>query len=371
MRVAISIDDERRRGLFADRIGRGARVCFPADGGELLRLVRLRAVDVVVASVLNRRDMVFWSDALRQVQVLAPEVGIVGVIEPAPASLHEAVALARDLPGIGFVSHPDARLDHLVRSRSAASPPPTATPLLLDLIDALPLWNIGRDFGLLQALRPCFAIDVPRQAAALGASRRKLELWFQAPDICTPRRVKSICAAVEAAHLRMVCRLPDRDVAAVVGILTEDGVPNPLGVSREIRMVLGVGREALRVSGMAAVAAAAAAKLRNARDPAALPARWAPETRYIAPPEVLFLHEEERPTLVDPGRGLMYSLDGFGADTWELIRRGATFAEMTAELATRRREPMRRVRARLAALLGELLVRGLLQRGRAEASGEA
>lgn len=370
MRVAIGIDDERRRRLFTDRLGREARVWPVLDGEGLLKLVASGMVDVVVAGILNRRDD-FWPEAIRQAQAVAPEIPIVGVIEPTPLSLHEAAAFARELSSIGFVLDADARFDTLLRRRSTATAPPTAAALLLDLIDELPLWSVGRNFGLLQALHPSFAAIIPQQAAALGASRRKLELWFRAPDICSTRRLKAICAAVEAAYLQIVCRLTDHDVAAVVGVLTEDGFPNALGVSREIRTVLGVGREALRVSGMAAVTAAAAAKLRAARNPAAVPARWADETRLAAQPDVQLLRLEEQITLMNSERGRAYPLDGFGTDTWELVLRGASFGEMTAELARRRREPVRRVRARLAALLGELLVRGLLYRGvdRTEVSG--
>ncbi|MGH2708214.1 MAG: hypothetical protein ACRDJK_07955, partial [Actinomycetota bacterium] len=50
--------------------------------------------------------------------------------------------------------------------------------------------------------------------------------------------------------------------------------------------------------------------------------------------------------LMDPARGVEYSLDSFGMDVWSMVTRGAPFTEMVAELVAARREPTHAVRAR-------------------------
>jgi hypothetical protein len=63
---------------------------------------------------------------------------------------------------------------------------------------------------------------------------------------------------------------------------------------------------------------------------------------------------------------LEYPLDDFGADAWDLIGKGATFNELTADLASRRQEARYHIRGRLREWLGELLVLGLVRRGQGD-----
>src|SRR5438093_639754 len=79
--------------------------------------------------------------------------------------------------------------------------------------------GVGYDFSLLQALRPSLAFDIPEQAAWLGAGRRQLERWFQGPDVCSARRLQSLCAAGEAMYLRLEHGTRDREIAGVIGLL--------------------------------------------------------------------------------------------------------------------------------------------------------
>ena len=154
---------------------------------------------------------------------------------------------------------------------------PTFTPQLLDCIDRLPLFGAARDFALLQALHPSFATGIPEQARELGVSRRNLERWFQGPDICSAGCFQSVCAAGEAAYLRM-SGMAEREIAAVVEVLGRDGVANPIGVSRAIRGSLRLGVEELRVGGQAVLVEAADDALRTLRDPTRIPVQWEPDT---------------------------------------------------------------------------------------------
>jgi hypothetical protein len=366
MRVAISLDDERTRGMFAGRLHRDDVPIFPSGDAELRRLAVGGALDVAVVGVLGHDD-VLWPDALREIAEAVPEVGLVGVIEPLRASLDEAVALSREIPALGFVSRPDTRFDHLARRRAARAPAPGFTLPLLDCVDSLPLADVGRDFALLQALRPSWAFNIPEQAADLGASRRKLERWFQGPDLCSARRLQSICAAAEALYLRRVRKLRDGEIAGALGILTRDGIPNPIGVSREIRAVFGR-RDLIPEGGMDVVTEAVQIELRRAHDADIAPARWGPFTRYWPAMRVLAVPHDDRLVLIEPSRELEYPLDDFGEDAWDLVGKGATFSELTTNLAARRHEPRNRIRGRLREWLGELLVLGLVRREQGESS---
>jgi hypothetical protein len=364
MRVAISLDDEPARGLFAGRLRRDDVLIYPSGDAELRRLTLGGALDVAVVGVLGHHD-VLWPEVLREIAETVPEVGLVGVLEPLRASLDEAVALAREIPALGFVSRPDTRFDHLARRRAARAPPPCFTRSLLDCVDSLPLADVGRDFALLQALRPSWAFDIPEQAADLGASRRKLERWFQGPDICSARRLQSICAAAEALYLRRVHKLRDGEIAGALGVLTRDGAPNPIGVSREVRAVFGR-RDQIPEGGMDAVTEAVQIELRRAHNADIAPVRWGPSTRYWPALRVLAVPQSGRLVLMEPSRELEYPLDDFGADAWDLIGKGATFNELTADLASRRQEARYHIRGRLREWLGELLVLGLVRRGQGD-----
>jgi hypothetical protein len=366
MRVAISLD-ERCRALFAGRLSRGDVLYFPANGDELRKLARAGAIDVAVVDLFHPTD-VFWADRLRDVSVAAPELSLVGVIEPRRPSLHEAAAFAREIPSMGFVSRPDTRFDHLARRRTATAIATSFTRTLLDCIDPLPLADVGRDFALLQALRPSWAFDIPEQAASLGSGRRKLERWFQGPDICSARRLQAICAAGEALFLRYEHGRRDREIAGAVGILARDGAPNPIGVAREVRAVFGEHRDAIRKRGIHAVTDAIQIELRRARDAGKAPARWGPSTRYWPAERVLAIRKEGRLVLVNPVRALEHPLDEFAEDAWALVARGATFEELTADLTRLRREARYRVRVRLREWLSEALVQGLIRRGRGNES---
>jgi hypothetical protein len=362
-RIALVFDDELERRRFADHIGPGVQVYHLPGGDELVRLAAARAVDVAVAGVLNRNDH-FLPSALRELSTIAPDVAIVGVFEPSQPSLDEAVAMARELPAIGFVRRPGGRFDYLARRRVPGSPPVTFTPTLLDCMDRLPLFGAARRFALLQALHPSCASSIPEQARELGLSRRNLERWFQGPDLCSAGCFQSVCGAAEAAYLRLILGLREREIAPVVGILTRDGVENPQAVPRTIRSALRVGLEELRAGGVPALLAAVEASLRTPRDPVRTPAQWEPDTRYVPQQGVLAVPIEDRLVLMDSERGVKYPLDSLGADAWPLLTRGASFAELLAELASGRREPAAAVRARLITWLGELLVLRLIRRER-------
>jgi len=80
------------------------------------------------------------------------------------------------------------------------------------------------------------------------------------------------------------------------------------------------------------------------------------------------VRQEGRLVLVDPARQVEHPLDEFGADAWELMVRGATFATLATELAAKRQEARNRTRSRLKEWLGGLLVLGLIRRGQGSAS---
>ncbi len=370
MRVAIALDDEPRRRVFAERAkraGREVRLSYPVDGDELRKMAGERALDAVVFGVLNSADL-FWPAALQELAAGQPRLTLIGVVEVLRPSLHEAADIARELPTVGFVSNPDSRFDQLLLRRPSRGTPPTFTRTLLDCVTMLPLRDIGRDFALLQALRPSVAFGIPEQAAALGAGRRKLERWFQGPDVCSPRRLQAICAAAEAVFLRSQHGLGEREIAGAIGAVDQDGFPSPLAVGREIRAVFGEYADRIREHGLAAVVAAVRAELRTPHGAAQPPARWEASTRYQPAEHVLAMPDVGRLILVDASRGLRYPLDGFGMDAWELLAGGTTFGELVAELSDRRAEARNQVRVRLKAWLGELLVLEFIRR---EPSGKA
>jgi hypothetical protein len=362
-RVALVFDDELERRRFADHFGSGVRMYHAPGGAELVKLAAARALDVAVAGVLNRNDH-FLPSALRELSSIAPEVAIVGVFEPSHPSLDEAVAMARELPIIGFVRRPGARLDYLTRRRVPGAPTATFTPMLLECLDRLPLFGPALLFAWLQALHPSCAAIVPEQARELGLSRRNLERWFQGPDLCSAGCFQSVCGAGEAAYLRLVLGLPAREVAPVVGILTREGVENPQAVPKTIRNALHTGLDELRAAGVPGLAGAVETALRNSRDPVKAPVQWEPEARYVPFPGVLAVPAKDRFVLMDSVRGVEYPLDSLGAEAWPMVTRGLTFAEMVGELALVRREPAPAVRARLIVWLGELLVLRLIRRER-------
>jgi len=367
-RIAIVIDDDLQRRRFGARLGPSARLHEVPDGDELRRLAAARAIDLVIAGVLNRADE-FLPAALREISRQTPEIFMVGVFEPSRPSLDEAADLAREIPVMGFACRPDSRFEYLIRPRPPRALAPTFTRLLLQCMDQLPLFGAARAFAFLQALHPSLAQSIPEQARDLGVSRRNLERWFQGPDICSAGCFQSVCAAGEAAYLRLACGMPERDIASVVEVLSRDGVVNPLAVPRTIRSALRVGLEDLRVGGIPALVEAVNAALRTSRDPTRIPAQWGPATRFAPQQGVLVVSVEDRVVLMDPLRGVEHPLDSLGVDAWPLVARGAPFAEITADLATVRREPPHTVRARLISWLGELLVLRLIRRepGNAEA----
>lgn len=371
VRIAVVMDDEVQRRRFADDAGPGVRIREAADGRELTALVASRAVDVIVAGVLNRNDE-FLPVALREVARRAPELVMVGVFEPVPPSIDEAADLMREIPRMGFACRPGARLRHLIHSRTSPAVAPTVSPLLIGCMDRLPLTGAAKVFALLQALHPSYAVGIPEQARALGVSRRNLERWFQGPDMCSAGCFQSVCAAAEAAYLRLMRGRGEREIAEVVEVLTREGVPNPTGVARAIRSALRTGLEELRSGGMSALLEAVNTALRTPRDPTRVPAQWSAEMRYRPASGVLAVPAEDRVTLVHAGRGVTRPLDQFGIDAWALISRRLSFAELVLELTAARREPPHLVRTRLISWLGELLVLRLIRRepGTAEA-GEA
>ena len=366
-RIALVIDDESQRRRFRAWIGSDARIHEVSGGDELARLAAVRAVDVVVAGVLNRNDA-FLSSALSELARVASDITLVGVFEPSRPSLDEAADLAREIPAMGFVSRPGARLEYLIH-RTPSSAAPTATPLLVDALKRLPLYGWARDFALLQALHPSFATGIPEQARDLGVSRRNLERWFQGPDICSAGCFQSVCAAGEAAYLKMMTGMSEREIAAVVELLGRDGIANPMGVSRAIRRSLRVGLEELRAGGLDTMLEAVNAALRTPRDPARIPAQWEPDSRYAPAPGVLAVPVEDRTVLMDPARAVTHPLEQFGIEAWPLVLRGLPFSRLILELASNRREPLYLVRSRLISWLGELLMLRLIRRepGRAEA----
>jgi len=369
-RIAIVFDDERQRKRFAAQAGGGARLHEVSGGDGLIKLAAARAVDVVIVGVLNRNDE-FLALALQDLDRRAPEIALVGVFELSRPSLDEAADLAREVPRMGFACRPGPRFDYLIRLRAAGRAAPTFTPLLIGCIDRLPLFGAAKDFALLQALHPSFAAGIPEQARELGVSRRNLERWFQGPDICSAGGFQSVCAAAEAAYLRM-SGLAEREIAAVVEVLGRDGVANPIGVSRAIKRSLQLGLEELRAGGQATLLEAVNEGLRTSRDPTRIPVQWEPDTHYAPRPGVLSVPVTDRVTLMDPSRGIEHPLDHFGMDAWPLVLRGMSFSRLILELVSLRQEPPHLVRSRLISWLGELLVLGLIRRepGSAEA-GEA
>jgi hypothetical protein len=366
-RIALVFDDELQRRHFTEHIASRARVYQLPGGDELVKLAVARALDVAVVGVLNRHDQLLPS-ALHELSRIAPEVAIVGVFECSRPSLDEAADMAREIPAIGFVRRgPGARFDYLARRRTPGSPAPTFTPKLLDCMDRLPLFGPARLFAMVQALHPSCVCTIPQQARELGLSRRNLERWFQGPDLGSAYAFQAVCGAAEAAYLRLVCRLPEREVAHVMELLTRDGVENPQAVPRTIRNVLRLGLEELRAGGTAALLGAVETALRTSRDPVRTPAQWGPDTRYVPQPGVLTVPVEHNVVLMDPARGVEYPLDAFGMDAWPMVTRGALFAEIVAEPAVLRREPAHAVRTRLIAWLGELLVLRLIRRDRGNA----
>lgn len=359
--IALVLDDDAQRRRFAAHLGAGARIHEVSSGVELRALAEAASIDVVVAGVLNRTDE-FLASELRFLSRTAAGIVLVGVFEPSRPSLDEAADLAREIPAMGFVCRPGFRLDYLRRPRPPESRAPTFTHSLIGCIEQLPLFGAARAFALLQALHPSFAISVPEHARRLGVSRRNLERWFQGPDICSAGCLQSVCAAAEAAYLRLACGRSEREIAAVVEILTREGVANPIGVARSIRSALRLGVDELRAGGPAALTDAVMAALRTSRDPTLMPAQWGPETRYAAEPGVLTVPTADRLVLMDPGRGVEHPLSQFGMEAWTLLLRGMTFSELTVELASVRREPPHVARAQLIAWLGELLVLRLIRR---------
>jgi hypothetical protein len=367
-RIAFVIDDETQRRRFAAQIGAGARVYEVSGGAELRSLVRARAIDVVIAGVLNRNDE-FLPSTLRELCERAPELVIVGLFEPSRPSLDEAADLAREIPMMGFACRPGSRFEYLMRRRPLGSLPATLTHELVGCMDRLPLFGAARSFALLQALHPSFAHGIPEQARELGVSRRNLERWFQGPDICSAGCFQSVCAAAESAYLKLACRRADREIASVVEILTREGAANPMGVTRVIRTSLRLGVEDLRAGGLPTLVEAVNVALRTSRDPSRMPVQWGSETRYAPEPGVLTVPAEDRIMLLDPGRGVEHTLDHFGIDAWPLVLRRMPFSKLTMELASIRREPLHVIRAQLVSWLGGLLVLRLIRRepGSAEA----
>jgi hypothetical protein len=321
--------------------------------------------------VLHRNDE-FLGSALRELSRTAPDLALVGLFEPSRPSLDEAADLAREIPTMGFAWRPGSRFEHLARPHAPGGPAPTFTATLVHCIDRLPVYGAARAFALLQALHPSLAYGIPEQARELGVSRRNLERWFQGPDICSAGCFQSVCAAGEAAYLRLVRGTPEREIASVVEILTREGLANPMGVSRAIRTSLRLGLDELRAGGIPALVEAVIAALRTSRDPTRIPAQWGPDTRYAPETGVLTIPVGDGLTLIDAARGVEHPLDDFGVNAWPLVLSGAPFAKLTLQLASARREPPHLVRARLISWLGELLVLRLIRRepGSVEA-GEA
>ena len=372
LRVAIVFDDHAQQRRFGEQFGAGARVYYLPGGDELLKLAVAGDIDAAVVGVLNRADD-FLPAALQALSRVTPDVAAVGVFEPSLPSLDEAAELARDIPTLAFVRRPGERLNYLIRRRPPAGTAPTVTSKLLDCMARLPLYGAARSFALLQALHPSSRPGISDQAQELGLSRRSLERWFQGPDLCSAACFQSVCAAAEAAYLRLVCELSDREIAPVVDIFTREGLENPQAVPRMIRSALRAGLDELRRGGIPVLLEAVDAALRSSNDQGSVPAQWGAETRFVPQPGVLAVPVEDRLVLMDVSRGLEHPLDSLGMDVWPLVMRGATLAEMVAELARFRREPIHAVRTGLIARLGKLLVLGLIRRERPDvraANGE-
>jgi hypothetical protein len=367
-RIALLFDDEPQRRLFAEHVRPGTQVYHVPGGDDLLKLAAASHLDVAVVGVLNRTDPLLPS-ALRALSAQAPQIAIVGVFESSRPSLDEAADLARELPDIGFVRRPGARFNYLARRRAPGSSAPTFTATLLDCMDRLPLFGPAQRFARLQALHPSCMPSIPDEARELGLSRRNLERWFQGPDLCSAGCFQSVLAAGEAAYLRLVRGMPERDIASVVEVLTREGVINPMAVPRIIRSALRLGLEDLRARGVPAIVQAVDAALRASRDPTRIPAQWEPDTRFTVQPGILPVPREGHLVLMDPSRALEHILDRFGEEAWPLVAQGAPLAKITADLASLRREPPHAVRTRLISWLGELLVLGFIRRepGRAKA----
>jgi hypothetical protein len=362
-RIVLVFDDELQRRLFAEHVRPGTQVYHVPGGDDLLKLAAAGALDVAVVGVLNRTDPLLPS-ALRELSALTPEIAIIGVFESSRPSLDEAADMARELPAIGFVRRPGARFDYLARRRAPGSPAPTFTAKLLDCMDRLPLFGPAHRFARLQALHPSCAPSIPEDARELGLSRRNLERWFQGPDLCSAGCFQSVSAAGEAAYLRLVCGMPERDIASVVGVLTREGVINPMAVPRMIRSALRLGLEDLRAGGVPAIVEGVNVALRTSRDPTRIPAQWEPDTRFAVQPGILPVPREGHVVLMDLSRASEHLLDPFGEEAWPLLVQGAPLASITANLASLRREPPHAVRARLISWLGELLVLGFIRRER-------
>jgi hypothetical protein len=360
-RIALVFDNELQCHPFVEHLEGRARITAASKGSDLVRLAVAKAIDVAVVGVLHRSDP-HLPAALAELSRVAPRIPLVGVVEPSRPSMDEAVDLARELPFIGFVREPGPRFDYLTNRRAAGSSAPTFTPQLLDCIGRLPLFGPARSFAILQALHPSCECSIPDQARALGFSRRNLERWFQGPDLSSAAAFQSVCCAAEAAYLRLVCRLPERQVASVAGILSRDGVENPSAVPRVIRTALGAGLEELRAGGIRALVQAAEVALRTPRNPVRLPAQWGAESRYAPQFGVLAVPAEGRIVVMDPARGVEHRLDGFGMDAWPLVVQGWTFGQIVDQLIAEREETIQEVRPRLIAWLGRLLQLHLIRR---------
>ena len=363
LRVALVFDDERDRRRFVDHLGPQRRVYQIPGGDELLQLGMAGAIDVAVCGVINRTDPLLPS-ALHHLSLAAPQIAVIGVFEPSPPSLEEAVELLREIPSMSFVSRPGGRFDYLARRIRAGAPARTFSSWLLQSIERVPVGGPAFPFAILQALHPSCAANIPEQARALGLSRRNLERWFQGPDLCSAGCFQSVCGAAEAAYLRLILELPAREVALAVGILTREGVENPQAVPRTIRNALRVGLEELREAGVQGVLDAAEVALRSSRDPARAPVQWEPGMRFVAERDVIAVPADDKVLLVSPGADREYRLDPFGHRAWEALLGGVTFGELVVTLAAQRSDPLPSVRARLIVLLGELLVRRFVRRER-------
>ena len=86
--------------------------------------------------------------------------------------------------------------------------------------------------------------------------------------------------------------------------------------------------------------------------------------RFVAEHDVIAVPADDKVLLVSPRADREYRLDPFGYRAWEALLGGVTFAELVVTLAAERSDPLPNVRARLIALLGELLVRRFVRRER-------
>jgi hypothetical protein len=362
-RVALVFDDEQDRRRFVDHLGPRALVYHGVSGDDLLKHGSAGAIDVAVCGVINRNDHLLPS-ALRRLSRVAPQIRLVGVCEPSPPSLDEAVELIREIPAMGFVSRPGGRFDYLVRRPASYTPAATFTAWLLDCMERLPLFGHAHRFAILQALHPSIAASIPEQARDLGLSRRNLERWFQGPDLCSAGCFQSVCGAAEAAYLRLILGVPTREVALATGILTQEGMENPQAVPRTVRNALRVGFEDLRGAGVAGLLEVVETALRTPREPVRPPAQWEPDARYLPALGVIAVPVEGRVMLMNPSREVRFPLDQLGLEAWPMVARGVAFGELVGAMTAGRSEPASSVRARLIAWLGELLVLRLIRRER-------